>query len=150
MKDRDIDDIMKEIGKETVPLDVYKKAEEMSRDFSESLAKSQQAGHHILFTRIATSRITRLAAAAVIVIAFGVGFSVGRWSRIYQPETAGPEVVVIGPASAMYSRTVASEDGFWQQKARTMMRPSHYGQRQLSTRSLLDAYKQYLKEKYNG
>jgi len=69
MKNRDIDDIMKDIGKETVPLDVYRTAEEMSRDFSESLAESGQSEHHILFTRIVTGRITRLAAAAVIILA---------------------------------------------------------------------------------
>jgi hypothetical protein len=150
MKDRDIDDIMKDIGEETVPPEVYKTAEDMSRDFSESLVESQPSEHHILFTRIAANRITRLAAAAVILVAFGIGFSVGRWSRTYQPKTAGLEVVVIGPVSSMYSSAAASEEGFWQQKARAMMQPSPYGQRQLSTGSLLDAYKQYLKEKYNG
>jgi hypothetical protein len=150
MKDRDIDDIMKDIGKETVPPDVYKTAEEMSRDFNMSLAESAHPEHHILFTRIATSRITRLATAAVILVAFGIGFSIGRWTRAYQPAPAGVEVVVVESADLIYPTAAASEEGFWQQKARAMMQPSPYGQRQLSTGSLLDAYKQYLKEKYNG
>jgi hypothetical protein len=150
MKDRDIDDIMKDIGKETVPPDVYKTAEEMSRDFSESLAESQQPEHHILFTRIATSRITRLAAAAVILFVFTTGFFAGRWSKAYQPGAAGVEVAAGSLASSMYPAAAASEEDFWQQKARAMMQPGFYGQQRLSTRSLLDAYKQYLKEKYNG
>jgi len=133
-----------------VPPDVYSTAEEMSRDFSKCLAESQQSEHRILFTRIATSRITRLAAAAVVVFAFSTGFFAGRWSKVYQPEAAGLEVAAGSSASLMYPSAAASEDGFWRQKARAMMQHRLYVQQQLSTRSLLDAYKQYLKEKYNG
>ncbi len=65
MKDKNIEDIMNNIGKEAVPPDVYRTGEQMSREFAESLEK--QSEHHILFTRIASSRITRLAAAAAII-----------------------------------------------------------------------------------
>jgi hypothetical protein len=150
MKDKDIDDIMNDIGKETVPPDVYKMAEQMSRDFSESLAKSQQPQHHILFTRIATSMVWKMAAAAVFLLVFGTGFLAGRWSGTSQPQTPRPGIVVVGSESSMYPSTAPSEGDFWQQKARAMVQPGRYGHEQSSAGSLLDAYKQHLKEKYNG
>lgn len=149
MKDRNIDDIMKDIGKETVPPDVYQTAEEMSREFSESLAESKQTQRHILFTRIATGRITRLAAAAVILVVFTAGFFAGRWSKAYQPKSAGLDVAAGISAYSMYPTAAVSEDGFWRQKVIGAMQPKTYIQKQFSEVSLLGTYKQYLKEKYN-
>lgn len=148
MKNRDIDDIMKNIGKDTVPPDVYKTAEDMSRDFSESLTESRQSEHHILFTRIAASRITRLAAAAIILVVFGTGFFAGRWSKAYQPAPAGVEFAAGSSASSLYPTAVESEDSFWRQKALAAMQPRTYTQGRFSEISSLGAYKQYLKEKH--
>jgi hypothetical protein len=67
---RDIKEILKELGDEDVPADVHKIAEETSRDFSETLTPSRR---HILWRDIMKSPITKLAAAAVIIIAVLAG-----------------------------------------------------------------------------
>jgi len=61
-----IEEILKSIGGEGVPADVHKIVEEISRDFSKTLMPSRQ---HILWECIMKSRITKLAAAAVIIFA---------------------------------------------------------------------------------
>ena len=73
MSKESIEDILKNIGSEDVPADVCKIAQETSRDFSETLVRPRQ---HILWGHILESRITKLAAAAVIIIAIlgGVNF----------------------------------------------------------------------------
>ena len=70
MSRESIEDILKEIGSEDVPADVHKIARETSRDFSETLMRPRQ---HILWSDIMRSRITKLAAAAVIIIAILIG-----------------------------------------------------------------------------
>ena len=149
MDDGKIEKIMNTIGKETVPPDVYKTAEEMSQDFSESLAEYQQSEHHILFTHIATSRITKPAVAAVILFVFAIGFSVGRLSKPAQPVPVGVEVIAGESAALMYPSAAASEDSFWRQKALAAMQPRIYAWDRFSEISLLGAYKEYLKEKHN-
>ena len=68
MKDKNIEDIMNNIGKGTVPPEVYRMGEQMSQEFTESLEQQPQAGHHVLFSQILSSKITRLAAAAAIIL----------------------------------------------------------------------------------
>jgi outer membrane lipoprotein-sorting protein len=77
MNRENIEEILKQLGSEDVPSDVQKIAEETARDFSET--QTRQPKHYILWENIMRSRITRLAAAAAIVIAvvFGVWFFVG-------------------------------------------------------------------------
>ena len=70
MSKEGIEDILKEIGSEDVPAEVHKIARETSRDFSETLMRPRQ---HILLGYIMKSRITKLAAAAVIIIAVLIG-----------------------------------------------------------------------------
>jgi len=65
MSKESIEDILKNIGSEDVPAEVRKIAQETSRDFSETLMRPRQ---HILLGYIMKSKITKLAAAAVIVI----------------------------------------------------------------------------------
>jgi len=67
-----IEEILKEIGGEDVPAEVQKIAEETSRSFSKTLTPSRQ---HILWENIMRSRITKLAAAAVIVVAVLIGIN---------------------------------------------------------------------------
>jgi outer membrane lipoprotein-sorting protein len=67
MNKENIEEILKEIGNENVPADVQKIAEETARDFSEKQAK--QPRHYVLWEYIMRSRITKLAAAVVIIIA---------------------------------------------------------------------------------
>jgi len=70
MSKESIEKILKKIGSEDVPADVCKIAEETSRDFSETLMRP---GQHILWRSIIKSPITKLAAAAAIIIAVSLG-----------------------------------------------------------------------------
>lgn len=76
MSKESIEEILKEIGSEDVPADVRKIARETSRDFSETLMRPRQ---HILWSDIMRSRITKLAAAAAIIIA--VVLSINLWDK---------------------------------------------------------------------
>ena len=72
MKPDRIEEILKSIGSEDVPAEVRKIARETSRDFSETLMRPRQ---HILWSDILKSPITKLAAAAVIIIAVLIGIN---------------------------------------------------------------------------
>jgi outer membrane lipoprotein-sorting protein len=61
-----IEDILKDIGSEDIPADVRRIAQEMSEDFSKTLVQPRR---HTLLESIMKSRMTKLAAAAAIVIA---------------------------------------------------------------------------------
>ena len=63
-----IEEILKSIGAEDIPSDVRNIAEQTSIDFDKTLTKSRQPRQYILLEYLAKSQITRLAAAAVIVI----------------------------------------------------------------------------------
>ncbi len=69
MKTDKIEDILKTIGAEDVPADVQKIAEQTSIEFDKTLTQSRQPRQHILLDFLPKSRITRLAAAAVVVVA---------------------------------------------------------------------------------
>ncbi len=73
MNKENIEEILKKLGSEDVPADVHKIAEETARDFSE--VRTRQPRHYVLWENIMISKITRLAAAAVIVIAVVLGVS---------------------------------------------------------------------------
>ena len=64
-----IEDILKTIGAEDIPADVQRIAEQTSIDFDKTLTQSRQPRQHIILEFLAKNQITRLAAAAVIVIA---------------------------------------------------------------------------------
>ena len=68
MEKNNIEDILKSIGTEDIPADVRQIAEQTSMDFTETLSQSRPPRHHVLFEYLAKSRITKLAAAAVIVV----------------------------------------------------------------------------------
>jgi hypothetical protein len=69
MKTDKIEDILKTIGAEDIPADVQRIAEQTSIDFDKTLTQSRQPRQHIILEFLAKNQITRLAAAAVIVIA---------------------------------------------------------------------------------
>jgi hypothetical protein len=71
-----IEDILKTIGAEDIPADVQQIAEQTSKDFAETLTQSRQPKRHILLEFLAKSHITRLATAAVIVIAVLIGLNI--------------------------------------------------------------------------
>jgi len=66
MNRENIEEILKRLGAEDVPADVHKIAEETAENFSRTLTPSRR---HILWSDIMRSPITKLAAAAVIIIA---------------------------------------------------------------------------------
>jgi len=66
MNNQHIEEILKNIGAEEIPADVHKIAQETSNNFSSSLGQTKQPKQHILLEQIMKSKITKLAAAAVI------------------------------------------------------------------------------------
>ena len=69
MNNENIEEILKDIGAEEIPADVRKIAQETSNNFSSSLKQTRQPKRLILLEQIMRSRTTKLAAAAVILIA---------------------------------------------------------------------------------
>jgi len=64
-----IEEILKTIGADDVPAEVHRIAQETSNNFSRSLERSTQPKQPIIWEYIMRSRIAKLAAAAVVVIA---------------------------------------------------------------------------------
>ena len=120
-------------------------------DISKALAESKKAesarAEPNIWRIITKSGVTKLALAAVIFIAFGIGFSIGRWSK--PPLLAPRSFDVTGYISAfpVYPTNPKSEDSFWRRKALTAMQTRPYIQTKTIKTTLLNAYKQYLKEK---
>ncbi|MBA7480543.1 hypothetical protein ES707_16005 [subsurface metagenome] len=81
MNNENIKEILNKLGAEGVPADAYKIAEQTSANFSKTLS---QSGQPILWEHIMKSRIIKLAAAAVIVIAVlaGLPFFSGNGSSV--------------------------------------------------------------------
>lgn len=73
MNKENIEEILENIGTEKIPADVHKIAQETSNNFSSSLRQTKQPKRLILLEQIMRSRITKLAAAAVIFIAVLAG-----------------------------------------------------------------------------
>ena len=69
MNNENIEEILKNIGAEEIPADVHKIAQETSNNFSSSLRQTKQPKRIILLEQIIKSRITKLAAAAMIAMA---------------------------------------------------------------------------------
>jgi hypothetical protein len=76
MNKDNIEEILKNIGTEAVPADVHKIAQETSNNFSKSLMQPKQPRQHILLEYIMRSRMPKLAAAAVIIIAVLIGLNI--------------------------------------------------------------------------
>ncbi len=143
-----IDDIHKLIKKLQI-----KASSELDRrvhnDISSALAESEQvAAGSIIWRFITKDSGMKLAVAAAIIIAFGIGFSAGRWSK--PTRLAPPSIDVTGYTSAVsvYPTAPKAEESFWRQKVLAAIQPRPYAQSRLDKTSLLNAYKQYLKEKY--
>jgi hypothetical protein len=73
MDRNNIEEILKQIGSENIPADVQRIAEETARDFSKTLEQTKQPKHYVLWEYIMRSRITKLIAAAVVVVAVLIG-----------------------------------------------------------------------------
>ena len=73
MNKDNIEEILKKLGTEDVPVDALKIAEQASRDFEKTLTRLKQPKIIILKEYLMKTKLTKLAAAAVIVIAVFVG-----------------------------------------------------------------------------
>ncbi len=76
MKTDNIEEILKTIGAEDIPADVQRIAEQTSRDFSKTLTESRQPRQHILLEFLTKNQITKLAAAAMVIIAVLFGLNI--------------------------------------------------------------------------
>ena len=74
MKNDKLKEILKNLGAEELPDDIRKIAQETSNDFTETLKQQNQPRQHILLEFIMKNRISKLAAAAVIIIAVFIAF----------------------------------------------------------------------------
>ncbi len=72
---QNIKEVLKRLGNEEIPADVHKIAEETSRDFSKTLMQTRQPKHYVLWEYIMKSKMTKLAAVAVIIIGTFFGIS---------------------------------------------------------------------------
>ena len=121
-------------------------------DISRALAKSQETEPAVaqpnIWRFITKGGVTKLAVAAVILITFGIGFSIGRWSKPTRLAPHSLDVTGYTSAVPVYPTAPKVEDSFWRQKVLAAMQPRPYAQTQTTKTSLLNTYKQYLKEKH--
>jgi len=71
-----IEEVLKNIGSEDIPDEVKRIAQETSNNFSRSLTQSQQPRKHILLEYIMRNRTSKLAAAALIIVAVLAGLNI--------------------------------------------------------------------------
>jgi len=90
----------------------------------------------------------KFAIAAAILIAFGIGFFTGRRSNPTRPAPHSHDVTGYTSVVPVYPTAPKAEDSFWRRKALAAMQPKPYVQNQINKTNLIDAYKQYLKEKH--
>jgi hypothetical protein len=135
MNEEKLKQILNEIGRTDVPPNIARIAEQTSQSFTAAL--------NILQTRRQPFFIgfKRIAVAASILLVFALGLSVGRWSKPPQTQVSSLDL------SPVLTHPAVHENGFWRQKALAAMQPRPYAQNELSQTALLNAYKQYLKEK---
>jgi hypothetical protein len=69
MKTNNIEEILKSIGSEDIPADVRQIAEQTSMDFTKTLTQSKPSGRRLIMEFLSKSQITRMAAAAVVIVA---------------------------------------------------------------------------------
>jgi hypothetical protein len=85
-----IEEVLKNLGAEELPADVLEIAEYKSRDFEKTLTQSKQPKFIVLKDYIMKTKLTKLAAVAVIIIAVTAGvlqFSGGTvtWAKVIEP-----------------------------------------------------------------
>jgi hypothetical protein len=85
-----IEEVLKNLGAEELPADVLEIAEHKSRDFEKTLTQSKQPKFIVLKDYIMKTKLTKLAAVAVIIIAVTAGvlqFSGGTvtWAKVIEP-----------------------------------------------------------------
>jgi hypothetical protein len=97
MNKENIEEILKNIGTEEIPADVHRIAQETSTNFSSSLRQTKQPKRPILLEQIMKSRIIKLGAAAVIIIAALLSLNI--WDKAIP--TASATVVLQNAVNAV-------------------------------------------------
>jgi hypothetical protein len=138
MNEKKLKYILDKIARVDVPPDVSMIAERTSRNFDTVLKIIQP--RQTFFTPIRF-----IAAAAVIAVAF----SAGRLSKPVPPMSPSPQTLGYKQAASLYTTVSRNPDSFWQQKAQDAMQPRPYTHPSFTHTEMFNAYKQYLKEKYN-
>jgi len=142
MSEEKLIQILKSIGRTDVPPNATLIAEQASQSFTAALnvlqAQRPQRTRFVIGLRL-------LAAAAVILIVFAVGLSVGQRSTPPQTQLSSLNLTGYALPVPTHPAVQQTKGGFWRQKAIAAMQPRPYAQ---STTKLLNAYKQYLKEKH--
>jgi hypothetical protein len=142
MNEEKLIQILNKIGQTEVPADISRIAEQTSQSFTAALnvlqAQRPQRTKFFIGLRL-------LAAAAVILLVFAVGLSVGQ--RFTPPQMQLSSLDLTGYALPVPTHPAVQQakESFWRQKALAAMQPRPYAQH---TTNLLNAYKQYLKEKH--
>ena len=136
MNEEKIKQILTNLGQTDVPPNAALIAEQTSQRFAATLniLQAQQPPLSTFFVGF-----KRIAVAASILLAFAIGLSAGRWSK----PTPSFNVAAYTSTTPAYMTTSKNTDGFWRQKALAAMQPRP----QFNQTALLNAYKQYLKEK---
>jgi hypothetical protein len=116
---------------------------ELDRKVYNDISEATVAGPAI-WEVITRGGAMKLTVAAAVIIAFGIGFFIGQRSKATQPVIYSQDVTCYMPSVSAKT----AEDSFWQQKVAAAMQPRPYLQSQFDKVSLIDAYKQYLKEKH--
>jgi hypothetical protein len=137
MNGEKVEQILKSIGRTDVPPNAAMIAERASRNFDAALKIAQPKQWFFTPVRL-------LAAAAVMIFVFAAG----RWSKPFPPTSSLHGVASYAQPVSAYSAVDKNTDSFWRQKAIAAMQARHYSQNELSQTALLNAYKQYLKEKH--
>lgn len=138
MNEEKLKQILDKIGRTDVPPNVALIADRASRNFDAALKIPQPK--QWFFTPV------RLIAAAAVVI---LVFVAGRWSKSIPQASPLPDIAAYTKSISIYPDAQKNPDSFWQQKAQAAMQPRPYAQTRFDQNRLLNAYKQYLKEKYN-
>ena len=136
MNEEKLKQILNKIGQADVPPNAALIAERVSRDFS-AILKIQQPKQPLF------SPLRLLAAAAVMILVFAAG----RWSKPPQTQLSSADLSAYAFSLMTHPTVQQDKNSFWQQKTLATMQPRPYSQNELSQTALLNAYKQYLKEK---
>jgi hypothetical protein len=137
MNEEKLKQILNKIGQADVPPNATLIAERVSRNFDSALKIAQPKQWFFTPVRL-------LAAAAVMILVFAAG----RWSKPLPPTSPLPAVASYAQPVSAYPAVGKNPDSFWQQKALAAMQPRPHAQTSFNRTELINAYKQYLKEKH--
>lgn len=137
MNEEKLKQILNKIGQADVPPNATLIAERASRNFDSALKIAQPKQWFFTPVRL-------LAAAAVMMLVFAAG----RWSKPPQTQLSSADLSAYASSLMTHPTVQQDKNSFWQQKTLAAMQPRPYSQNELSQTALLNAYKQYLKEKH--